>query len=446
MYIFAGYDTTSMLYNVLYENLSESTNKSLSRFVDGNLITFATNTSKLNKLSNTKDCEEFSVVFSNMVSNLNNKSRDYKKNIFIDSGGYQISIGLVQEEKLDLMLEAYTHFLLNSDNVYDRAFSLDVIPTEFNKEIDQFIELNRIGLMKHMIDRTDKITRVFHFVNPGLFNVYTKIFSEMLRETNIKDHKTFKVSVGGLVVLDKTQTILHVDPYIAAILYIIQLYKHNTGKLPEGIEFHVLGVSSTASIVKMKMIEHIVKRYFGIDLLITHDSSKIFRSIIRSRCVDYFDTVTLSLHDLDCTSKNQHRPFNNKTTNYKFFVDELQKYCDDDIDSKLDGSFYDGDKIKRLSDALMIMFESIQVKKIKTICDKAFSSCNSEMQVIDVCKEILRRMQSSQSFSLTNIQLSNTMKLMSRDVANLKQLVETMFLYTSDMKYKFLKNYRVDVL
>jgi len=446
MYIFAGYDTTSMLYNVLYENLSESTNKSLSRFVDGNLITFATNTPKLNKLSNTKDCEEFSVMFSNMVSNLNNKSRDYKKSIFIDSGGYQISIGLVQEEKLDLMLEAYTHFLLNSDNVYDRAFSLDVIPTEFNKEIDQFIELNRIGLMKHMIDRTDKITRVFHFVNPGLFNVYTKIFAEMLRETNIKDHKTFKVSVGGLVVLDKTQTILHVDPYIAAILYIIQLYKHSTGKLPEGIEFHVLGVSSTASIVKMKMIEHIVKRYFGIDLLITHDSSKIFRSIIRSRCIDYFDTDTLSLHEVDCTSKNQYKPFNNKTSNYKFFVNELQKYCDDDIDSKLGGSFYDGDKIKRLSDALMIMFESIQVKKIKTICDRAFSSCNNEMQVIDVCKEILRRMQSTQSFSLTNIQLSNTMKLVSRDVANLKQLVETMFLYTSDMKYKFLKNYRVDVL
>lgn len=446
MYILAGYDTTCLLFKEIWTTFSEDDSIRLSKFHDGNLITYATYISKISKIDSYSSAVQYADYFAEKLSEMHETSKYFRRCTFIDSGGYQISTGLIPENKLDLVIESYTHFLSRYDSLYDRAFSLDVIPVVYENNLEKFIDQNRIGLMKNMLTKTDKISRIFHITHPGLMNVYISLYKEFFTDPFFTKEKNLKLSVGGLVISEKSQTKLYVSPFFAAVLFLIKLFKHCTGNNPENVEFHILGVSGISDIIKIKFIEKAIKLLCNVNLKITHDSSKIFKAIIRSKTVDYVDINRIDIKEINCTSKMQHHKISHYDTNYTFFIKELQNYVSVDINKLLENNFYDKEnKPKKIFDSLLVLFEIMQIKKLKIMLDSILSNCSTVEEVCHITDEISRRLQSSKSYVSSFNQLSNTINLTKLSVYELKKIIENMFQYSSEIKFAYLKDFRVEI-
>lgn len=446
MYIFAGYETTSYIYDIVHKKLSKKTNEVLSSFIDGNLVTFAYDVPKLNMLKTENDAIEYADTFAKDLAVMHEKAKDYRNMCYIDSGGYQISIGLIKEEVLPLIKLSYLYFLKNYDNLYDRAFSLDIIPSEFTRPISEFIELNRFGLLKEMLDVNNKVLRICHFMPPGLLNIFAPLHVELYNEPNF-NLDDVKLAIGGLVVYDKKISKLYTDAYISALVYIIKLIEFATKRKPKKLEFHILGVANDGDIVKMRFIEHVARFITGIDIKITHDSSKIYKAIIRSKNIDYVDEKTLNTLKLNFSSKEINKPIYQSKSSSEIFFEELEKLDLDDDIKQLALPFYvknekNVEVFTRFGDGLLIIFEAMQMKKLKNKLDLMYSKCNSIKDYLDLTTEILRRFRSKQYFNLSINQLTNSIKMFDMDFFEIKKLVETMFEYTNNSRYTFLKGYR----
>ncbi len=449
MYIFAGYETTNYIYKIIREALSEKANQLFSSVVDGNLITFAYNVNKINSMKNENDAIEYADTFAKNLREMHQESQEYRRMCYIDSGGFQISIGLINEDVLPLMKVSYLHFLKNYDDLYDRAFSLDIIPSEFSRPIEEFIELNRFGLVKEMLDVNNKILRICHFMPPGLLNVFAPLHAELYNDPKFSLDDV-KLSIGGLVTFDKKISKLYTDAYITALIYIIKLIEYATKQKPKKLEFHILGVSNPVDIVKMRFIEHITRYITGIDIKITHDSSKIFKAIIKSKTIDYFDDKKMNILELDFSSKRINSPVYYTKSSSDIFFEELDNLGLEDDFRKLILPFYvknekNKEVFHRLGDGMLIVFEALQMRKLKNKVDMLLNKCNDIQSYLDVTSEILRRFQSKQYYNLSMNQLANSIKIFDMNFLQVKKLVENMFEYVNNTRYTFLKGYRSNI-
>ncbi len=223
------------------------------------------------------------------------KPKDDNIKLFIDSGGFQIIVGYVLENRITEFIDAY-HFILNKfkDDI-DFIFALDVfalsflpnervfnsekakfekIPlgiTDYNEEnptVQKMIKYNKysmqssIDLIKEYPEIADKQLFILQTSNLMTFSIWKKLFVEL------EVYKYYKRwSIGGLVGLKKS-TNAKFSHAVPATLWLLTYQKHFDFEIDH---IHWLGQSSRLSFLSMAIFERVY------NLNMTSDSSQLVR-------------------------------------------------------------------------------------------------------------------------------------------------------------------------
>ena len=188
------------------------------------------------------------------------------KNLYIDSGGFQIIVGHITKSLIIDYIQSY-HFVLKTlHKDIHRIFSLDVNNLSFTKEEliyfnDYSIE-ESIGLIKKYPDIADKQLFVVQSRNTYIFDAWR----ELMLKHDVFDH--FRLwSIGGLVGLKK-DTNADFSHAVPITLWLVAYAKKYNGTINQ---VHWLGQSSRLAFLSMALIEKI----YGIEM--TADSSQLIR-------------------------------------------------------------------------------------------------------------------------------------------------------------------------
>lgn len=209
-----------------------------------------------------------------------------KSSLIVDSGAFQISIGLLTRKESDILFNNFYTFLTDYYESFDEAFILDLPPGPGCQIFSNFKEVYDKNLASYSIAANlpdhvrEKVVYIHHFRTPKLWDIYTKI----LRDNDFYKYFT-KFSTGGIVANSAG------DSDIPCIIYVLPLIpllnetiKHKRNKL----DFHVLGGATFRDIFFYELFKYHVKKVHNIELNITYDSSGLFKGLMIGR---FFSTL-----------------------------------------------------------------------------------------------------------------------------------------------------------
>lgn len=250
--------------------------------------------------------------YNKQEANLFKKVRDTKlfqdSKLIVDSGAFQISIGVLTKKESDILFDNFYNFLKDYTETYDEAFILDLPPGPGCKIFTNFDQVYEKNLASYTIAANlpdnvrEKVIYIHHFRTPKLWEIYTKI----LRDNDFYKYFT-KFSTGGIVANSAG------DSEIPCIIYVLPLIpllnetiKHKRNKL----DFHVLGGATFRDIFFYELFKLHVKKVHNIELNITYDSSGLFKGLMIGR---YFSTLEDSkIRKVDIRSGNLNKRFKNE--------------------------------------------------------------------------------------------------------------------------------------
>ena len=200
---------------------------------------------------------------------------------FVDSGGFQISVGLLGKDQMQSLYDLYHQFLIDHVNLYDRAFVLDIPPGPGCKIYDNFQQVYDINKMSylHANNLPDEVKKkmvyIHHFRTPQLWDIYTRIMDESDLFNEFTYHAT-----GGIVANMSSDMMI---PCIIYILPLIPLLARAKKYGRSRLDFHILGGATYRDILFYEFFKvHVMKKH-NIDLHITYDSSTIFKGLMVGR-------------------------------------------------------------------------------------------------------------------------------------------------------------------
>lgn len=230
-----------------------------------------------------------------------------KSSLIVDSGAFQISIGLLTRKESDILFNNFYNFLTDYHESFDEAFILDLPPGPGCQIFSNFKEVYDKNLASYSIAANlpdhvrEKVVYIHHFRTPKLWDIYTKI----LRDNDFYKYFT-KFSTGGIVANSAG------DSDIPCIIYVLPLIpllnetiKHKRNKL----DFHVLGGATFRDIFFYELFKYHVKKTHNIELNITYDSSGLFKGLMIGR---FFSTLDGDqIKKVDIRSSNLNMRFKN---------------------------------------------------------------------------------------------------------------------------------------
>jgi hypothetical protein len=230
-----------------------------------------------------------------------------KSSLIVDSGAFQISIGLLTRKESDILFNNFYNFLTDYHESFDEAFILDLPPGPGCQIFSNFKEVYDKNLASYSIAANlpdhvrEKVVYIHHFRTPKLWDIYTKI----LRDNDFYKYFT-KFSTGGIVANSAG------DSDIPCIIYVLPLIpllnetiKHKRNKL----DFHVLGGATFRDIFFYELFKYHVKKTHNIELNITYDSSGLFKGLMIGR---FFSTLDGDqIKKVDIRSSNLKMRFKN---------------------------------------------------------------------------------------------------------------------------------------
>ena len=215
--------------------------------------------------------------------------------LFIDSGGFQIIVGYVSEERINEFIDTYHFILQKFYKKIDLIFALDVFALSFlpqervfddvkkeyktipvavknidpdNETVKKMMAYNKysmtssIDLIKQYPEIADKQLFILQTSNLMTFSIWKKLFMEL------EVYKYYKRwSIGGLVGLKKS-TNAKFSHAVPATLWLLTYQKHLDFTIDQ---VHWLGQSSRLSFLSMALFE----RIYNINM--TSDSSQLVR-------------------------------------------------------------------------------------------------------------------------------------------------------------------------
>ena len=298
-YVAAGFETLS---NICERFLNEGND----HFINKDLDSFFLNSSN-------KFLHSFGQNFKDKKNydNYNQKERELlekcratgffdNSTFIVDSGGFQISIGLLTRMQADILFEKYYQFLLEDHKCFDRAFILDLSPGPNCEIFKNFADVERINTDSYIRaaqlpdESRKKVVYIQHFRTPNLW----RIFQNILNNGDMFDKFDY-FATGGIVANMKS------DCNIPCIIYVLPLIplinkakKYNRKEL----HFHILGGASFRDILFYELFSKHVKDVHDIDLHITYDSSGMFKQLMVGRTIPiYHENV---LHKMDLRSNH----------------------------------------------------------------------------------------------------------------------------------------------
>jgi hypothetical protein len=236
-------------------------------------------------------------------------------NFIADSGGFQASIGRIDEHETDNLVNLYHDFLENEHDCIDKAFILDLPPgpgCKLFKTFDDIYYANErtYNLAKNLPkEARDKVIYIHHFRTPKLWDIYT----DLLNSDGMFDAFTH-FGTGGIVANSGSDTAI---PCIIYVLPLIPVLKKAKEAGRKEIDFHILGGANFRDIFFYEMFSKIVKETHDIELRISYDSSGVFKGLMRGRTMYILDDENI-VRKIDvrsaCLDKRYH-PFTNTSTN-----------------------------------------------------------------------------------------------------------------------------------
>ena len=211
--------------------------------------------------------------FKKLINGSIKIKKEFKdKKLFIDSGGFQIIVGYINQNRVIEYIDSY-HFLLQKyKNNIDYIFFLDITNKGWDKKT--LIKLNdlsfnkSINLIKKFPELKDKQIFICHTRTLPLF----ELWNDLMDKHNIYQYYE-RYSFGGLVGLKK-ETNAKFSHFVPFTFWLLSKIIHNKGKIKH---IHMLGQSSRLAIFTSIILENIIKEKLNIDLEITMDSSELMR-------------------------------------------------------------------------------------------------------------------------------------------------------------------------
>lgn len=240
--------------------------------------------------------------------------KNFKK--YLDSGGFQISMGYLKKNKIENFINMYYEFLKDYNESFDYAFTLDIPPNE--TIFESYEEINDLNIKSYKklyynLDQKilDKLIYVYHFRTPKINDIwYNLTFGKdgIFNNINIKNW-----SVGGIVAGLKGESSIK---YITYSLPLTIILKKEIEKNNKEFNFHILGGSTYRDILFYSMIEKIVKEKFNVKINITFDSSGLFKQFLMGRFLDVNLDNNFDIFKLILKSETMFKK-NNTLNNYK---------------------------------------------------------------------------------------------------------------------------------
>ena len=267
-----------------------------------------------------KDYSTYNQKEAELQIKLKNSEFFNKSSQIIDSGGFQISIGVLTRKESELLTEKYYNFLVDYKDVYDQAFILDIPPGPGCKIFTNFDQIYEKNLESYLTaanlpdDVRQKIIYIHHFRTPKLWDIYTKI----LRNNDL--YSRFELFGTGGIVANSSG-----DSEIPCIIYVLPLIpllnetiKHKRTKL----DFHVLGGATYRDLFFYELFRLHVKKVHNIDLNITYDSSSLFKGLMIGR---YFSVIDGDrIRKVDIRNGNLNKRFKDDMK----IIDVCRNVCD----------------------------------------------------------------------------------------------------------------------
>jgi len=206
---------------------------------------------------------------------------------YVDSGGFQVSMGVLDPYRSDLLFKYYYEFLEQYSNVYDYAFILDLPPGPGCQYFSSFDDVYEKNLSSYQIASSfpehirSKIIYIHHFRTPKLWEVFNRI----LYENNFFNRFKY-FGTGGISANMKTDIAIPFILYIIPLIPLLNLCKQYNRK---DIEFHILGGSGFRDVLFYKLFSYHIKKIHNINCTITYDSSTIFKGFMVGRILYILD-------------------------------------------------------------------------------------------------------------------------------------------------------------
>jgi len=258
------------------------------------LHSFGQNLPKSKKvgIKDTKAMDKYIKAEVKLLKNMRQRLIFTKTKLVVDSGGYEVSKGRLDEDQSRVLDQMYHRFLYNHCRDYDRAFTLDFVPGQgknpkFFKDFNDIYYWNlrsytRAASLPESVRH--KIVYIHHFRTPALW----KIFMKIMRDNNL--FKEFKYhGTGGMVanLASDANT-----PCITYILPLIPLLNEAIKDNRDYLYFHVLGIGNPRDIFFYEFFKTHVKKVHNIDLHISYDSAgAMFHQLLNARYIPVYDRV-----------------------------------------------------------------------------------------------------------------------------------------------------------
>jgi len=267
----------------------------------------------------------------------------------IDSGGYQVSVGLIPRDDIPAFRKLlYEVFLPENVNLYQRAFILDIPPGPNCKVFESFDDIYRMNLESYQMaanlpkEARDKMIYIHHFRTPTLQKIYTKI----LRDNGFFDLFQYH-GTGGLVANMTSDVQI---PVIMSMLPLVQLLNEAKKYKRTSLEFHVLGGSTMRDVLFYPIFQKHIKKVHGIDVNIEYDSSGLYKGVMMGRTIPILDGA--SVHKLDLRESKLDFRFLKNMSIRQQIANIMTEMCDDmDLPHPdkqiLDAVYYDQKKVKK---------------------------------------------------------------------------------------------------
>lgn len=235
--------------------------------------------------------KSYRTTHAKLVAKNLRKCRDiglFDKGLFyVDSGGFQISVGKLDRDQTQALSESYYGFIENYSDVYDRVFTLDVVPGPGCKVLKSFKDVYDYNMKSYdtaknlPLEIRKKVIYIHHFRTPTLW----KIFNEILNIDGM--FESFEhFSTGGIVANMASDIII---PCIIYVLPLVPLLIKAKESGKKDIDFHVLGGSNYRDILFYELIKKHVLEEHGIKLTITYDSSGLWKGLLQGRYLIILD-------------------------------------------------------------------------------------------------------------------------------------------------------------
>jgi len=320
-YVVAGVDTFVDLiskYIDVHDKKQHFTEESyadfLSHTISKYLFSYGTGLSyKTKKIS--KNHKE---KIARSVHKINDRQFMKDTHLYMDSGGFQVSMGAIETKSMPKFITDYHQFLEEEKDKYRWGFCLDLPPGPGSEDIfdsyQQIEDLNRLSYQASdnlPKDVRDKVIYIHHFRTPSLYKTWSKfLFDENL------GHDYEYYGTGGIVAN------LSSDITIPVIIYTIPLssiLRYIKSQNRTSFKFHILGGANFADVFYHKLFTHHIKQYHNVDVEITYDSSAIFKGLAIGRYIPVLQKNG-NLVKMDLRSNNLHLQFDGAPINDKVYI------------------------------------------------------------------------------------------------------------------------------